>query len=41
VPNAGATIPAFFNGSNNQIRTGVCDGATLRARLNNPNVIQA
>jgi glucose/arabinose dehydrogenase len=41
VPNAGANIPAFFNGSNNQIRIGVCDGATLRARLNNPTVIQA
>lgn len=37
----GKTIPAFFNSFTNQIRTGVCDGATLRARLNNPNVIQA
>ena len=41
VQQPGMNIPAFFNGSNNQIRTGVCDGATLRARLNNPNVIQA
>jgi hypothetical protein len=37
----GATIPAFFNSFTGQIRTGVCDGATLRARLNNPTVIQA
>src|SRR5215472_4220692 len=41
VPNAGANIPAFFNGSNSQIRPGVCDGATLRAQLNNPSVMQA
>jgi len=41
VQQPGANIAAFFNGSNGQIRTGVCDGATLRARLNNPNVIQA
>ena len=41
VQQPGATIPAFFNSFTNQIRTGVCDGATLRARLNNPNVIQA
>jgi hypothetical protein len=41
VPQAGANIPAFFNGSNGQTRTGVCDGATLRAQLNNPSVIQA
>jgi len=37
----GKTIPAFFNSFTGQIRTGVCDGATLRARLNNPSVIQA
>jgi glucose/arabinose dehydrogenase len=41
VQQPGATIPAFFNSFTKQIRTGVCDGATLRARLNNPNVIQA
>jgi hypothetical protein len=41
VQQPGATISAFFNSFTNQIRTGVCDGATLRARLNNPNVIQA
>ena len=41
VQQPGATIPAFFNSFTNQIRTGVCDGATLRAGLNNPNVIQA
>jgi hypothetical protein len=41
VQQPGKTIPAFFNSFTKQIRTGVCDGATLRARLNNPNVIQA
>lgn len=41
VQQPGKTIPAFFNSFTNQIRTGVCDGATLRARLNNPSVIQA
>jgi hypothetical protein len=41
VQQPGKTIPAFFNSFTGQIRTGVCDGATLRARLNNPNVIQA
>jgi glucose/arabinose dehydrogenase len=41
VQQPGATVPAFFNSFTNQIRTGVCDGATLRARLNNPTVIQA
>jgi glucose/arabinose dehydrogenase len=41
VQQPGANIPAFFNGSNGQVRTGVCDGATLRAQLNNPSVIQA
>jgi hypothetical protein len=41
VQQPGKTIPAFFNSFTNQIRTGVCDGATLRARLHNPNVIQA
>ena len=41
VQQPGATIPAFYNSFTNQIRTGVCDGATLRAQLNNPSVIQA
>jgi hypothetical protein len=41
VQQPGATIPAFYNSFTNQIRTGVCDGATLRARLTNPSVIQA
>jgi glucose/arabinose dehydrogenase len=41
VQQPGKTIPAFFNSFTNQIRTGVCDGATLRARLDNPSVIQA
>ena len=31
VQQPGKTIPAFFNSFTNQIRTGVCDGATLRA----------
>lgn len=39
--NPGGTVPAFFNGFTDQIRQGVCDGATLRAQINNPNVIQA
>jgi hypothetical protein len=37
----GATITAFFNSFTGQTRTGVCDGATLRARLDDPNTIQA
>ena len=36
----GGTIAAFFNSFTGQIRQGVCDGATLRANLNNPNIIQ-
>jgi hypothetical protein len=36
----GATIPAFFNSFTGQVRQGVCDGATLRAQLNNPKNIQ-
>jgi len=39
--NPGGTIPAFFNSFTNQVRQGVCDGATLRAQLNNPSNIQA
>jgi hypothetical protein len=40
VQQPGATIPAFYNSFTNKIRQGVCDGATLRARLDNPNIIQ-
>src|SRR5258706_8889913 len=37
----GATVPAFMNTQDpTKSRQGVCDGATLRARLNNPNTIQ-
>ena len=37
----GATIKAFTNTQDSTLsRQGVCDGATLRASLNNPNVIQ-
>jgi hypothetical protein len=39
--NPGGTIPAFFNSFTSQVRQGVCDGATLRAQLSNPNNIQA
>jgi hypothetical protein len=41
VQQPGATIPAFFNSFTGQVRQGVCDGAILRAPLNNPNNIQA
>jgi hypothetical protein len=37
----GKTIPAFFNSFTGQVRQGVCDGAILRAQLNNPSNIQA
>src|SRR5215831_4703755 len=40
VQQPGATIPAFFNSFTGQVRQGVCDGATLRARLNDPTTIQ-
>jgi len=41
VQQPGATIAAFTNTQNPALsRQGVCDGATLRASLNNPNVIQ-
>jgi hypothetical protein len=36
----GATIPAFMNTQTGIKRQGVCDGATLRAPLNDPNTIQ-
>jgi hypothetical protein len=38
--NPGGTIPAFFNSFTGKVRQGVCDGATLRARLDNPSIIQ-
>ena len=41
VQQPGATIKAFFNSFTGQVRQGVCDGATLRARLSNPMTIQA
>lgn len=40
VQQPGATIKAFFNSFTGQVRQGVCDGATLRAQLNNPSNIQ-
>jgi hypothetical protein len=39
--NPGGTIKAFFNSFTGQVRSGVCDGAILRAQLSNPNNIQA
>ncbi len=41
VTQPGATIPAFFNSFTKQVRQGVCDGAILRARLDDPSTIQA
>ena len=38
--NPGGTIPAFFNASTGKVRQGVCDGATLRAKLNDPTSIE-
>lgn len=38
--NPGGHIPAFFNSFTGKVRKGVCDGATLRAKLNNPSLIQ-
>jgi glucose/arabinose dehydrogenase len=35
--NKGGTIQAFFNANTGKVRTGVCDGAILRARLNDLN----
>src|SRR5215469_1138862 len=41
VQKPGVTVPAFTNTQDpTKSRQGVCDGATLRALLNNPNVIQ-
>ncbi|TMG84695.1 MAG: hypothetical protein E6H78_08995 [Betaproteobacteria bacterium] len=39
--NPGGTIKAFTNTQTSVVRQGVCDGAILRAQLNNPNNIQA
>ena len=39
--NPGGKIAAFFNASTGKVRQGVCDGATLRAKLNDPTTIQA
>src|SRR5215510_10827357 len=39
--NPGGTVPAFFNAQSGQVRPGVCDGAILRAPLQNPDTIQA
>jgi hypothetical protein len=33
-------IQAFFNASTGNVRQGVCDGATLRAKLNDPTTIE-
>jgi hypothetical protein len=40
VQQPGATIKAFFNSFTGQVRQGVCDGAVLRAPLNNPIAIE-
>jgi len=40
VQQPGATIKAFFNSFTGQVRQGVCDGAVLRAPLNNPTAIE-
>jgi hypothetical protein len=38
--NPGGTIKAFFNSFTGQVRQGVCDGAVLRAPLNNSTAIE-
>jgi glucose/arabinose dehydrogenase len=40
VTNPGGTVPAFFNSFTGKVRQGVCDGATLRARLDDPTKIE-
>jgi hypothetical protein len=40
MPNPGGTIKAFFNSFTGQVRQGVCDGAVLRAPLNNSTAIE-
>jgi hypothetical protein len=41
VTNPGGTVKAFLNTQTGETRQGVCDGAILRAQLNNPNHIEA
>src|SRR6266567_3809914 len=41
VTNPGGTVKAFTNTQTGVVRQGVCDGAILRAQLNNPSNIQA
>ena len=38
--NPAGTVPAFLNAATGQIRPGVCNGAILRAPVNNPNTIE-
>ena len=38
--NPGGTVAAFFNANTGKVRQGVCNGAVLRAPLNNPNAIE-
>ena len=38
--NKGGTVQAFFNASTGKVRQGVCDGATIRAKLNDPTTIE-
>jgi len=40
VTNPGGTIKAFTDTQRGQVRRGVCDGAILRAKLNDPNDIE-
>ena len=40
VTNPGGTVKAFLNTQTGVVRQGVCDGAILRAQLNNPNHIE-
>ena len=40
VQQPGKTIPAFFNSFTGKVRQGVCDGAILRAPLNNSSAIE-
>jgi hypothetical protein len=41
VTNPGGTVKAFTNTQTGEVRPGVCDGAILRAQLNNPSHIEA
>jgi hypothetical protein len=38
--NPGGTVRAFFNANTGKVRTGVCNGAILRAPLSNPNAVE-